>query len=328
MLSVSGLLLYTSKVLTLLPGTPNGCRLANGTRMCCSGFYEWEGTCKECHGSYGYNCTSPCPSGSFGPRCRETCTCSEEECDDVLGCIVENMTPKGLRLLHLHVKPIENVMILTSTPDNGNTSQSTNESEVLVSENLNNKVGIWGQITNLIKTEMHWFIVLVTVLGLSFIGICIITCRNIGRKKKTQQSSREHINHVVGEHVENHGNVYTDMPNQSVYTDINTLDETPEKEYMQRSHFFGGESESHDYCGLSVYADVSDVQTNVYTDIKGASTETTKGCGYMFLNDLLEDQTASHEYDDLNGKFSTFLSYEKDSSQDKHGSTEHVYMYI
>lgn len=71
----------------IAPGTINGCKFGNGTRYCCSGFYEVNNECHECEGSYGLNCTDPCPEGWYGPVCMYQCMCSaNDKCDPKKGC--------------------------------------------------------------------------------------------------------------------------------------------------------------------------------------------------------------------------------------------------
>ncbi|XP_062584022.1 uncharacterized protein LOC134245785 [Saccostrea cucullata] len=330
-LTVLGLFLFSSRVLTLLPGTLGGCRHANGTRYCCSGFYELNDTCHECLGSLGYNCTSLCPSGFFGPRCMESCACPDEECDKMLGCVKEKLTTtfKGLLFLHLMIDTAKEDITLGSKPDNGTISHQKNMTTDFSFENMPTDIGLWGHITNLINTWMHWFIILVIVICLTIFGLCMIKCRNERIKKEAKQHVPVHINQVFEEQQDNHGNVYSDMLNEgcSAYADINTIEnETSEKEYMQRSVFSEHKKENHDYRALAVYTEMSDIQTNAYIDIL-PDPENTDGCGYMYFDDLCEKQTDSHAYHDMNEYFSKDMSHDKDSELNEHGSTEHVYMY-
>ncbi|XP_062592179.1 uncharacterized protein LOC134253628 [Saccostrea cucullata] len=330
-LTVSGLFFFSSKVLTLLPGTPDGCMHTNGTRYCCSGFYELNDKCHECLGSLGYNCTSPCPSGSFGPRCMESCACPDEECNKVLGCIEEKLTTtfKGLLFLHFIMDTAKENVTSGSKPENGTISHQTNITTVLSFESMTNDFGVWEHITNLINKWMHWFIILVIVICLTIFGICIIKCRNERIKMGAKQRILVPINQVFEEQQNNHGNVYTDMQNENlpVYADINTIvDETSRKEYMQRSHFSEYQKVNHDYRALDLYTDMSDIQTNAYIDIL-PDPENIDGCGYMSLNDLCEKQTDNHAYHDINERVSKDMSHVKDSELNEHGSTEHVYMH-
>ena len=45
----------------------------------------------ECVGRFGTNCNQSCPTGFFGRQCLEKCSCSDEMCDEILGCRIRTM---------------------------------------------------------------------------------------------------------------------------------------------------------------------------------------------------------------------------------------------
>ncbi|XP_062621078.1 uncharacterized protein LOC134282679 isoform X2 [Saccostrea cucullata] len=57
--------------------------------VCCP-FYHYNGTdCIECPlGYFGVECNIPCVYPSYGLRCNTICNCSENECDNVHGCLL------------------------------------------------------------------------------------------------------------------------------------------------------------------------------------------------------------------------------------------------
>ncbi|XP_061183013.1 uncharacterized protein LOC133191275 [Saccostrea echinata] len=65
----------------------NACSHKDGTLICCSGFYLFNGSCIECFGAYGENCNTPCRENFYGYRCKETCFCTKYQvCNKYLGC--------------------------------------------------------------------------------------------------------------------------------------------------------------------------------------------------------------------------------------------------
>ncbi|XP_062592183.1 uncharacterized protein LOC134253634 [Saccostrea cucullata] len=85
---ITSSLLYSSSSLktTIASQKDNKCLQSDGTRQCCSSFYEEDDTCHECIGSYGVNCSHPCKPGFFGPKCAFKCKCLNNTCDRIHGC--------------------------------------------------------------------------------------------------------------------------------------------------------------------------------------------------------------------------------------------------
>ncbi|XP_034321012.2 uncharacterized protein [Magallana gigas] len=64
------------------------CGQSTLSKICCSGYREINGTCRECIGYYGKDCSDPCPTGLYGKRCAESCECSvNETCNQFVGCM-------------------------------------------------------------------------------------------------------------------------------------------------------------------------------------------------------------------------------------------------
>ncbi|XP_052673732.1 uncharacterized protein LOC128155878 isoform X2 [Crassostrea angulata] len=64
------------------------CGQSTSSKICCSGYREINGTCRECIGYYGKDCGDPCPTGLYGKRCAESCECSvNETCNQFVGCM-------------------------------------------------------------------------------------------------------------------------------------------------------------------------------------------------------------------------------------------------
>lgn len=53
--------------------------------VCCNSTVRF--SILECIGSYDFNCTRPCPPSWYGARCMFQCSCSDDDCDPVNGCI-------------------------------------------------------------------------------------------------------------------------------------------------------------------------------------------------------------------------------------------------
>ncbi|XP_062612094.1 uncharacterized protein LOC134273893 [Saccostrea cucullata] len=91
---ITNLVLITSSLLnssstlktTIVSLKDNKCLQSDGTRQCCSSFYEENNACHECIGSYGVNCSHPCKPGFFGPKCAFKCNCLNNTCDRIHGC--------------------------------------------------------------------------------------------------------------------------------------------------------------------------------------------------------------------------------------------------
>lgn len=185
---------------TIAPGTKNGCKFENGTRYCCSGYYEENNECHECIGAYGLSCTDSCPSGWFGKVCMYQCTtCSAEECDVKVGC------PGSLpQQLALYTNPesnkenkssiLQNKIIgssqklylpfSTSNPSHRNSSIS----EDLSSPENATDTSLWQDMKELIGTlqTRDWVIV-------SLAGVLLIVFIVIGAKKCTKKKEKKKL---------------------------------------------------------------------------------------------------------------------------------------
>ncbi|XP_052718425.1 uncharacterized protein LOC128190423 [Crassostrea angulata] len=68
--------------------TSESAQCVDSVYVCCTNYFEVNGTCKECPaGTMGPNCSIPCPPGYHGRLCLWDCDCSKDQyCDPVSGC--------------------------------------------------------------------------------------------------------------------------------------------------------------------------------------------------------------------------------------------------
>ncbi|XP_062592233.1 uncharacterized protein LOC134253670 isoform X2 [Saccostrea cucullata] len=208
--SIIGVLCYLFEVLSsILPGTVNGCKETNGTRFCCTGFYELNQKCLECIGSFGHNCSNPCPPGWFGPRCRNRCACPDDKCDDVKGC------PKDSLSLSPTGSPSTEGTVLTS---HAKISTDVYVEKVITMDEF------WGSLKSM--GIQYWIIVssIVFLFILSAFSMVVITCyretKPIHQNYRLLEEDSNNVNagheEEIGESVhfevneENRGSVYAD----------------------------------------------------------------------------------------------------------------------
>ncbi|XP_062598241.1 uncharacterized protein LOC134259660 isoform X2 [Saccostrea cucullata] len=207
--SIISVLCCLPEVLSILPGTVNGCKETDGTRFCCTGFYELDQKCFECIGSFGHNCSNPCPPGWFGPRCRRRCACPDDKCDDVDGC------PKD--------SPSFSPTSSSSTGGAVLTSHANIPTDVYV-EKVITKDELWGNLKSM--GIQYWIIVssIVFLLILTAFSMVVITCyretkqihqnyRLIEEDSNSvyaghEEETRDSLNFEVNE--ESRGSVYAD----------------------------------------------------------------------------------------------------------------------
>ncbi|XP_065935772.1 uncharacterized protein [Magallana gigas] len=220
----------------IAPGTINGCKFGNGTRYCCSGFYEVNNECHECEGSYGLNCTDPCPEGWYGPVCMYQCMCSANDtCDPKKGCINAYLAqPFALPIKPELTKDTKSSILLNKSSGSSrglsfhfSTSNSIDTSSSIIQgpylpENATD-TSLWKNIKEMVETAGIRDWIITSLAGVLLIIFVVIGVKKCWKKKVMEKYGDQHEDqHGYCKSTQRYSGDYSCI-NENEYTEISTV---------------------------------------------------------------------------------------------------------
>lgn len=213
----------------IAPGTRYGCKYENGTRHCCSGYYEKNNECHECIGSYGLNCTDPCPPEWYGPVCNQKCNCSPDEmCDLKEGCKKTNLLQPLLMVIKPELKKdTESSILLNRSTFYLSTSNPLDTNSSIIQgryspENATD-TSFWENIKEMVGTAgiRDWIIALLT--GVLLIIFTVIGVKKCTKKRVMEKYEDQHEDeHDYCKSTQRSSGDYSCI-NENEYTEISTM---------------------------------------------------------------------------------------------------------
>lgn len=216
----------------IAPGTINGCKFGNGTRYCCSGFYEVNNECRECMGSIGLNCTDPCPRGWYGPVCTRRCPCPTNECDPKDGCILKAQ-PLVL-FKHELTKDTKSIILLSKSTGSSrelsfdlSTSNSLDTNSSIIqgpySPENGTDTSLWENIKGMIETAGIRDWIITSLAGVLLIIFVVIGVKKCWKKKVIAKYGDQHEDqHDYCKSTQRCSGDYSCI-NENEYTEISTV---------------------------------------------------------------------------------------------------------